>query len=187
MKIINFITGKNISSLIYYFDSINENDIIEHALNNIWLKQKIPNPLSVIAIMMLLMFSFSVPFQITLVSFDFPPPVAVSIIYPPVLIVVVLVVLAMKATIKGRKWAVVTFKYLFLIDCLLFLISLYLSFYVGDFHWQLMMVIAGMLLWSRYLLNSHSFLIVIKFYLHRRLAMNVIDKVSDKKNTHQGK
>lgn len=183
MKIINFIAGWNFNSLIDYFDNINTSDVTEHALNDIWLKQKIPNPISVVIIMMLLMFSFSLPFQITLVTFDFSPPVAVSIIYPPVLTVVALVVLAMKATIKGKKWAIMIFKYLFLIDCFLFLISLYLSFFVGNFHWESMMIIVAMLLWSRYLMNSDSFMIVIKFYLHRRLAMKAIDEVSDKGRT----
>ncbi len=186
MRIFNFITGRNFNSLINYFDNPDAKEVTEHTLNIIWGKQRLINPLSVVAIMMFLMFSFSIPIQMTLVNFDLSPPVAVSIIGPAILIVVLLVVLAMKATVKGSKWAVIIFKYLFMIDLLIFLIAFCSSFLVGEIHWEIILIIAGMLLLSRFLMNGNSFMIVIKFYLHQRLALKAIAEVADKERMHQG-
>lgn len=179
MKLINFITGHPLNSLIDYFDAPNPTDVTEHALNEIWLRQKMVNPLPVVAVMMLLLFSFQLPFQIGLYTFDLPPEVGVPILFPPIFIVLLVVIFAMKSIIKGRKWAVTAFKHLFFINCLVFLASLCLSFHADNVHGKIVILIAGMLLWCRSLLNSRSFSTTVKFFIHKKLAWKAIKDVSN--------
>ncbi|WP_434663583.1 hypothetical protein ACMYSL_13870 [Klebsiella sp. MISC125] len=178
MRWINFITGRNLNALIGYFKSPNPTDVTEHALNEIWLRQRMVNPLPVVAVMMLLLFSFLLPFQMGLYAFVLPPAIWVSILFPPVFIVLLVVIFAMKSIIKGRKWAVTAFKYLFFINCLLFLASLCLSFHADNIHGKIIILIAGMLLWCRVLLNSRSFSTTVKFFIHKKLAWKAIKEVS---------
>lgn len=186
MKILCYITGLNLDKLINYFDNVSENDIIEHTVDGIWFKQQKPNPFTIISITMLLIFSFLVPLQTISLTFKLPPSIAVSITYPPILFVMVLNILAMKSVLKGRKWTILVFKYVFFIDCLLLLLSLYLSFSSDNIHWQLLIIPTCMLLWCRILLNCASFSSLIKFYLHRKLVANdiggILDKTQKRKN-----
>lgn len=186
MKMLCYITGLNLDKLIYYFDNVNKNDIMEHAVDGIWFNQKKTNPFTIVSIIMLLIFSFLVPLQTASLTFKLPPSIAVSITYPPILFVMVLIIVAMRSVLQGRKWAIIVFKYVFFIDCLLLFLSLYLSFSSGNIHWPLLIIPTGMLLWCRILLNSTSFSDLIKFYLHRKLVANdiggILDKTEKRKN-----
>lgn len=182
MKVFGYIAGSNLDNLINYVGDVNKDHVIEHAVNGIWFRQKIPNPFSIPLIMMLLIFSFLVPLETASLTFRLPPSIAVSITYPLTLSIMVVIILAIKSVLKGSKWSIMVFKYVFVIDCLLFLLSLYFSLSAGNIRWELLIVTAGMLLWCRVLLNCTSFSTLVKFYLHRKLVASGINDVLEKQN-----
>lgn len=191
MSIFTYLTGKRFESLIKYFseskESINVETSYTYKSSVAFIDGKkifgplAPSPVSTVFLTLILMLSFMFPCQTITYLLNLSPPDAALVIYPLLLSITALMVITMRSTMKGELWPVMIYKYIFIVDIILLISSIILSFHSEKKYWVVTIINTGFMAWARLLINSNSFYLLQQHYLHRRLSKLII-KNSSKSN-----
>ncbi|EKW1657240.1 hypothetical protein ACJO73_17090 [Citrobacter freundii] len=191
MSLFTHLTGKRFESLIKYFSESKENINIDtsytYKCSVAFLdRRKIfgpqaPSPVSTVFLTYVLAFSCLLPTQTITYLLELSSPDSALAIYPLFLIIVVLMDLTMRSTKKGNVWPMIVYKYIYIIDIILFLSTIILSIRYEKKYWGSVIINAGFIVWARLLINSNSFFKLHQFYIHRRLSKLIIENTSKSK------
>lgn len=185
MKIAKLLTGCTFNSLVVCADNakkyLEENKTSPSMAKNDYLNNLKTDsiPLSLLSmtvyiiINMMLILLFIFPYAIISFSFNIPTPIMVAQIYIPSLFFLLASVFSFQIILKGRRIGLTIYKYMFLIGCYMFFLSLFFYTSTEEVYWQIKIANAGILLWCRSLMNSRSFDGLVKFYIYRRLSTSL--------------
>ena len=178
MKIIKWLIGDTFYSLINFVES-NHNNIrsveyftINPYFNKLRTNSTIPSLLSIfvfIAIIMMLNILFILPYTIMMFSVNVSMPVMTFMIYIPVLSFWVVSYFSFRLILKGKRRGLIIFKYMILIECFLFCLSVLFSAITHEVYLLVKIINMGVFLWCRHLMNSRSFDEMVRNYIYRRL------------------
>lgn len=195
MNIFSQLTGKRFKYLIKYFfeskEKVNSETSYTYkcALEFIDGKKpfgsKTPSPVSTVFLTLLLILSFMLPCQTITLILALPEPKAAMIIYPSLLVINALMIITMRSILKGRVWTLITYKYVYIVNIILLLLSIILSIYTGKAYRITSLINAGIMVWARILINSNSYFRLQEYYLHRRLSRLILKKPSNNKTKVQ--
>ena len=191
MNIFTHLAGKRFESLIKYFSESNENIKIEtsytYKCSIAFLDRReilgplAPSPASTVFLTYILAFSCLLSSQTMTYLLELSPPDSALVLYPLLLIIVVLMDLTMRSTMKGNIWPIMVYKYIYIIDIISFLTEIVLSIHYEKIYWWSIIINTGFIVWARLLINSNSFFKLHQYYIHRRLSKVIAENVLNKK------
>lgn len=195
MKVIKMLAGDKFYSLVEFFKTTNGNLNEDFAVNNLednifftsLLNGKVfPSLLSIIsfiAIILLFIISFILPFMTIVFNLHAPVSVAAPLAFISVALYTVAAFIAFWLVSRGRWSGMAIFCCMIYIQYFLFTLSLLLIFFTDDFYCTIKIVNICALLLSRKLINSHPFNEIIKNYIYMRLFMTAMGKLRRDKLT----
>jgi len=186
MNILAHLTGKRFEALIKYFseskDNINSKESYTYKCALEFINRKnifpplAPPPVSTVFLTLFLMLAFMFPCQTITYMLELSPPNAALVIYPLLLIVTSLMIITMRSTMMGNMWPMLIYKYIYIIDVILFLIPMIFSHRTEKTSfWVVAAINTGAVVWARMLLNSNSFFRLQEYFLHRKLSKLIIE------------